>query len=216
MQVMTPSCGWAMAASAAISPGWFAPSSMTANATAGGVFSTVTGTPRWLLRLPRVACTAPAAPQASATSSLTVVLPLEPVTPIQVAPWWRRRNSVASAASAAVTSATTSTGTGTATGRVARISAAPSPTAVAAKSWPSWFAPGRQAKRLPRRTARLSMLAPCTTTSRAAPCQTPPVRRTAACWSSRNGAGRGTLATGRRAEVMGGGAPPRSRARRRR
>ncbi len=73
------------AASCAISPGWFMPSSMTAALCAASSRNSVSGTPMSLFRLPRVARqrSAPnAAARIAAIISLTVVLPLLPVTPI--------------------------------------------------------------------------------------------------------------------------------------
>ncbi|MNJ61600.1 hypothetical protein D3C77_573970 [compost metagenome] len=56
-----------------------APSSITAALCSGAISSRVSGAPRSLFRLPRVACTRPRVRRMLASISLTVVLPLEPV-----------------------------------------------------------------------------------------------------------------------------------------
>ena len=77
--------GMAMALRRAISPGWFMPSSITAACCAASMRNSVSGTPISLFRLPRVA-RRPSSPWAAARIeaiiSLTVVLPLLPVTPM--------------------------------------------------------------------------------------------------------------------------------------
>ncbi|MCY1365729.1 hypothetical protein D9M68_623170 [compost metagenome] len=81
--VTSVTVGAAMAASCAISPGWFMPSSNTAARCSGRKRSNVSGTPISLLRLPAVARRR-ASPRQSASMaeiiSLVVVLPLLPVT----------------------------------------------------------------------------------------------------------------------------------------
>jgi hypothetical protein len=80
-----PMVGSAMALRRPISPGWFMPSSTTAERCEGLSRNSVSGTPISLFRLPRVASrlSSPwAAARIAAIISLTVVLPFEPVTPI--------------------------------------------------------------------------------------------------------------------------------------
>ena len=80
--------GAARAASSAISPGWFIPSSTTAARcqvlSSWRRPSSVSGTPRWVLKLPAVANAASPshARRMVAIICVTVVLPLLPVTAI--------------------------------------------------------------------------------------------------------------------------------------
>jgi hypothetical protein len=82
-RVLSVRSGSIIAASGAISPGALIPASMTANrCTAGSSRVSVSGTPRWLLRLPSVASTPPAAPPSSSASRFLVeVLPALPEMP---------------------------------------------------------------------------------------------------------------------------------------
>ncbi len=73
-----------MAASAAISPGWFIAISITAVRCSGLSRSSVSGTPQWLFRFPSVRSVGAAVASAAATRSLVVVLPTLPVTPMSV------------------------------------------------------------------------------------------------------------------------------------
>ncbi len=78
--VTAPMVGRLIAASAAISPGWLAPSSRATARCSAPSLSSVSGSPHWLLKLPSGFSTGPSAPSTEAISSLVVVLPLEPVT----------------------------------------------------------------------------------------------------------------------------------------
>ncbi len=130
-------------------------------------------------------------------SSLTVVLPLEPVTPIHSVPVRAERAAAAMAPSAAATSGTTRVGAPIPpSGRAASTSVAPRSTAAAAWSWPSARSPLRQANSVPGWARRLSMQAPRRTTA-STPAQVPPVSRLASAASRRNGAGsRASVGTG--------------------
>ena len=78
--VTAATVGRAMAASAAISPGRFVPSSSAAARCSAVSLSRVSGSPHWLLKLDSGLSTGPRAPSTAAISSLVVVLPFEPVT----------------------------------------------------------------------------------------------------------------------------------------
>ena len=100
--------GCAIAASVAISPGWFIPSSTTAMRWPARRRSNVSGTPMSLLKLPRVANAPPPGHWASRIAAsiwVTVVLPLLPVTAI-TGNVNRARQVVARDCSAALVSAT--------------------------------------------------------------------------------------------------------------
>ena len=79
--VMSPTVGRATLTSSATSPARLAPISITAKRWPGSSRSSVSGTPMWLLRLPRVARQLPARERMAAVISLAVVLPLLPATP---------------------------------------------------------------------------------------------------------------------------------------
>ena len=74
--------GWEMLHNASISCWWFAPISTTAISCDGFMESSVSGTPMWLLRFPKVYWTLYFCISTVLMSSFVVVLPLLPVSPI--------------------------------------------------------------------------------------------------------------------------------------
>ena len=78
--VTAPTVGRQIAASEAISPAVFAPSSSASALCSGPRRSRVRGRPHWLLKLPSGLSTGPNVPSTEAIISLVVVLPLLPVT----------------------------------------------------------------------------------------------------------------------------------------
>ena len=78
--VTTPIVGRASSARYAISPGRLVPSSSTSAWCSGASRRSVSGRPHWLLKLPAGLSTLKRVASTAATSSLVVVLPLDPVT----------------------------------------------------------------------------------------------------------------------------------------
>ena len=160
--------GWAMAASSAISPGWFMPSSSTAARCCSAVSwrrrSTCSGTPMWLLKLPAVASAASPnqACRMAATIWVTVVLPLLPATAIS-GRCRRLRQALASCCSATSASGTSRPGK-PASRRPCSASAAAAPAALACgkKLWASKLSPRSATNKSPARRLRVSL---CTRSS---------------------------------------------------
>jgi len=82
MFVMSALFGRAISQSAAISPGAFVPISITATSDSAEIASKLNGTPISLLKLSGFLVTWNLAPSTAAMSSLTVVFPQLPVTPM--------------------------------------------------------------------------------------------------------------------------------------
>lgn len=163
--LISATVGWAMAASTSVSPGWFMPSSSTASRCCAVRRNSVSGRPMSLLRLPAVARRA-ASPTAHAKTaeiiSLTVVLPLLPVT-ATTGIGNRRRQPAASWPSAMRVSATVSTATPDrsgipAGGRDTSTTAAPRATTSGRKSCASKRSPISATNRSPGNTSRLSVV----------------------------------------------------------
>ncbi len=160
--------GAAMAARRAISPGWFMPSSTTAARWEAVRRNSVSGTPISLFRLPcvaRRACSPTAAARIDAIISLTVVLPLLPVTPMtgRVNPV---RQACAMRPSATSVSGTTIAGSVQPAGSVDTTTAATSRAATwSRKSWASNDSPRNATNSAPASTLRLSVDTPPKATS---------------------------------------------------
>ena len=158
--------GAAIAARRAISPGWFMPISMTAALCAALRRNSVRGTPISLFRLPRVA-SRPSSPWAAARMdaiiSLTVVLPLLPVTPM-TGRLKRLRQWLAMRPSATRVSATTMAGTLPLSQPAGKRSTTTAATPLAAtcsrKSWASKLSPRRATNSEPAWALRLSVDTP--------------------------------------------------------
>jgi len=138
--VIMPMVGRAMPTRAATSPARLAPTSTTAKRCEGARRSSVSGTPMWLLRLPRVARQLPACPRIAAVISLAVVLPLLPATPTS-GPRKCARQARAARSSAAWVSGTMICGSFTGRSASTSAPAAPRASAAARKSWPSNLGP---------------------------------------------------------------------------
>ena len=163
-----------------ISPGAFMPISCTAGSAAAGRAASVSGTPRWLLKLARLAWQPPSCRSMCASISLLPVLPTEPVIATSLPPASRcaSRPAAPRDVSAASTSPTVRSRQGaSATGCETSAATAPLPAAAATKPCPSACCPGRAANRLPAPQRRLSISIPVTVRSGMAPVQLPPVRR---------------------------------------
>ena len=163
--VTTPTEGRTRVVSAAISPRWFAPSSTTAMRCAASRSHRVSGTPISLLRLPRVAETGPMVRKIAAIISLTVVLPLLPVTATGRRSWKRLLHAEASRPNEHTESRTRMKGTGTSGARSTRAAAAPRRTASAMKSCPSKLGPRTATNSAPCGIARESVPTPRNVTS---------------------------------------------------
>ena len=153
-----PTVGSAISASRAISPGWFMPISTTAARWPACRRNRVSGTPISLFRLPRVErmWSAPySAARMDAIISLTVVLPLLPVTPMTgIAK--RLRHTCAIWPSAWRVSGTTSAGSERPAGtRSTTAAAAPRTATSARKSCASKRSPRSATNRLPGSTVWL-------------------------------------------------------------
>ena len=155
--------GSVSAASIAISPGWFMPSSTTParcqHASSWRSRSSVSGRPMWLFRLPSVANAASPsqARRMLAIICVTVVLPLLPVTAIS-GRLKRARQAPASRCSAASESVTCSPGHCTASSpRSASSATAPAPRARSRKSCASKRSPFSATNRSPSRRLRVSL-----------------------------------------------------------
>ena len=159
----TATVGCAIAASSAVSPRWFMPSSIAATRCCARRASSVSGRPIALLRLPRVASTF-AAPKCArridASISLTVVLPLLPAMtitgiPNRPSPVRRqraeRRERIGDGDQVAGQRARRDP-------RRPRAATAPRSNAAATKSWPSKRSPASATKRSPGASARVSVV----------------------------------------------------------
>ncbi len=153
--------GSAILASTSVSPGWFMPTSMTASRCAGLRRSKVSGNPTSLLKLPAVASRSDsptACPKIDAIISLTVVLPLLPVTATSGSEN-RLRQPRASAPSASRVSGTISAGTCQPSGkRVASTALTPRAATSGKKSWASNRSPFSATNNSPAAAVRLSVL----------------------------------------------------------
>ena len=160
------------APAAAISPGWFMPSSTHARRGARAFRrSSVSGTPMWLFRLPAVASAASPsqARRMAAIICVTVVLPLLPVTAISGrleagAPG----RAPAAAARAACRPPAARAGRLAATPRSASAAAAPAARACGRKSWASKRSPRSATNRSPGCSVRVSLCTRCTRVRRVA------------------------------------------------
>ncbi|MCY1237529.1 hypothetical protein D9M72_502310 [compost metagenome] len=135
------------------------PSSSTASLCVARRRSTVSGRPMSLFRLPPVArrCSSPtAAAKIAAIISLTVVLPLLPVTATAGSVNWRRQPAPSSPSARRVSGATMA-GTPASTSRLTSTAAAPRATTSAMKSCASKRSPLRATNRSPGSTLRLSV-----------------------------------------------------------
>ncbi len=138
-----PIAGGAMAHSAATCPAPRAPISATRNRVVLSHRSTVSGSPISLLKEPADATVGPRAGSRCASTSLVLVLPLDPVSPTTVGRGCsspRRSNSRSRTARASRPRAATPSSTtmaGTPTGRVATTPTAPARTAASTYSCPS-------------------------------------------------------------------------------
>ena len=121
--ITSPTSGRASAARCAISPGWFAPISITAQRCMSSSRHSVNGTPMWLLRLPCVTRQGPSSLRIAPVISLTVVLPLLPVMPT-TGPRNDRRHAFAKRDSATSVSGTTTCGNAASTRRLTSAPAA--------------------------------------------------------------------------------------------
>ena len=150
-----------MAASAAISPGWLAPISMTAIPVLSVMRSRVRGTPIWLLRFPMVAVTRYFAESTAQISSLVVVLPLVPVRP-RTGMRNRERCMRASLCKASMVSSTTMycPSSGMPLSLETTAHDAPEARACDAKRLPSKFSPFRAKNMAPCSMLRLSVDTP--------------------------------------------------------
>ena len=166
-----------MAPSSSISLGWLMPASMTQNASSPVAANMDRGRPIWLFRFMCVLAVGPRRLRTCASSSLTVVLPAVPVSPITRVSPRRSRQQCASFPSALTVSSTRMSGTGgTASNgfRDTSSAAAPASAALTAKSCPSNVSPGMQTNRDPGFTARLSVPTPSTMPQGAAPATAEP------------------------------------------
>ena len=114
-----------MRASGSISPGLFMPISTTRYRVSAGAESSVSGTPRWLLKLLGLACVGPSSRKTASTRRRTVVLPALPVMATHQALGSRCRHAVAMACSAFRASGTSRRGTRLGTSRSTSTAAAP-------------------------------------------------------------------------------------------
>ena len=147
--------------SGAISPGWFMPISITRKRVSMGAPSSVSGTPRWLLKLLGLACVGPIAAHAASTSRRVVVLPALPVMATHQAFGMRWRHAAAMACSATSASFTSRRGRPCpGTSRSTSAAAAPCFLAASRKSCASKRSPRSATNRRPVRSSRVSVPTP--------------------------------------------------------
>ena len=149
---MSATSGLTSRVSASISPAWFMPISNTPYSASRGKRASDSGTPHWLLRLPRDAVVGPWRSSAWRSISLVPVLPTLPVTPMTMA-WLRARAARPRSSSARCVSATVSSGAPAGSCFALRLTTAadaPLPNASATKSWPSALGPLIATNRSPR------------------------------------------------------------------
>ncbi len=167
----TATSGGAMRHRSAMCPTPRAPISITRYLVSWSARSTVSGTPSSLLNEPTGAMVVPDGSSTSASRSLTLVLPCDPVMAMTTGSSWPS-TWVASRASASVTSSTTMHGSST--GLDDRTAEAPSASAFAAKSCPSTCSPASATKSPPGCTSRESSVAGAVTGTAPSPWTSPP------------------------------------------
>ena len=185
MLVMIPYFGRAISHKGAISPAWFIPISQTAAVCSCVVARTVSGTPMWLFRFPRVAETRYFWESTAAVRSFVLVLPFDPVIPTTGMTSCLRHQQ-ARRCSASKVSGTTTTAVlgGALPSQYCTIATeAPPSSALEAKRSPLKFSPRRAKNAQPCRSLRVSVETPALTTTSPDPAARGMPRMSASCWA---------------------------------